>query len=376
MVAEHVNDPKALFNLSLVNHAWHNAAKLVLRKVHVSIDWTDPTRDSLSQMLAGPTQGSMIRSLMIIFPNHPCLNVRYFLDTLPLVLIFLLEVNGGRGKHSTGYGRARYHSFKKYVLETVPRIPELRYLTVHFRPPRESLGPFRYTQKDKLLAHTFLIDAISKILLERSDIRELSIQGLPIYARFPNSNRSYSHPEHDTNVILAKQRLQAFKIGLVANDVWAPSPRVGSDEDPNASPQALTSSQEPELPIPVEKIIKGPPISPWSSRNTLRHISLTSWGFYQKLRTPSRGVDRNIHTSFFPALESLELRGFGINNDSSMHGWIFASKLTLRSLKLIDCAIIHQMVDCHDADLELGRNNEVTPPNQQFEHADLRNPLE
>jgi hypothetical protein len=72
---------------------------------------------------------------------------------------------------------------------------------------------------------------------------------------------------------------------------------------------------------------------------TLRHLSLTCWGFYMVEWTRFGnyvGRDRIL----LPNLESLELGGCTFISDLELN-WILAHKNTLRSRKFDDCAIIY-----------------------------------
>lgn len=86
--------------------------------------------------------------------------------------------------------------------------------------------------------------------------------------------------------------------------------------------------------------------------HTLRHLSITCWGFYIKHITGSE------YTHVFPQLESLELRGCAFTSDQQIN-WLLRHR-KLRSLVLDDCTIVYklhlrdrnpQIEDCASVDL-------------------------
>lgn len=69
---------------------------------------------------------------------------------------------------------------------------------------------------------------------------------------------------------------------------------------------------------------------------TLRHLSITCWGFYMKNIT-----GRVYGCGFLPELRTLELRGCGFTSDIQLE-WLLRHK-NLCSLTLDDCAIVYKL---------------------------------
>jgi hypothetical protein len=90
------------------------------------------------------------------------------------------------------------------------------------------------------------------------------------------------------------------------------------------------------------------PLNFWilPAMSTLRHLSLTCWGFY-KVEWTRFGNYVGRDQTLLPNLKSLELGGCIFISDLELN-WILAHKNTLRSLKFDDCVMIY----CLQMDLD------------------------
>ncbi|KAJ5097671.1 hypothetical protein N7456_008392 [Penicillium angulare] len=183
-----------------------------------------------------------------------------------------------------------------------------------------------------------MLACIRNVLVHNQELEQLSIQNVPIYARyawhFGRPHRRYQ------NFYWQTHKLASLKIGYVDMDIGKPQNQK----------IRLTGSERKEL---FEKIT--PPIPTHAFTLHLRHLSISCWGFYGR-----RG---EMELPRFQSLKSLEFRGVAFTSSYDLT-WIEAHSLNLRSLVLIDCAIIYRL-ELKRQSIEGSFNGVKVVPNDQ-----------
>jgi hypothetical protein len=109
-----------------------------------------------------------------------------------------------------------------FLRAKVGQFPNLDYLALHLRPP-SGHAPFPYLSYDKeeILweAMRDFLKALRRLgkIKKGNSLNEISIQSLPVQARFPGSDHGETEPNQRA---LTKLGLKALKIGLVSLTVW------------------------------------------------------------------------------------------------------------------------------------------------------------
>ncbi|CEJ58527.1 hypothetical protein PMG11_07181 [Penicillium brasilianum] len=146
-----------------------------------------------------------------------------------------------------------------------------------------------------------------------SGLDEMSILNIPV--GFSTVSSVPSERMLSLGRISSQYRLKFLLLGFVGPETWPSGDRTTRIVRPGATFDLLI----------------------YQVRLTLRHLSISNWGFYMK--NPPRPIAGDL---ILPVLECLELRGCGFTSDNTL-SWILRHRGTLRPLKLDDCAIIFSM---------------------------------
>lgn len=199
----------------------------------------------------------------------------------------------------------------------VSEIPHLRHLAVHFRPMKEEFRTSEISHLERKAGADKVLASIRQTLQQASKLEQLSIHNVPISARFAwTPGRPYKRTQ---DFSWQWSGLESLKIGYVDVDIGT---------RPNQNKRLEASEQK----ILFEKLT--PPIPTHAFSFYLRHLSISCWGFY--------GRRSLMDFPHFRSLKSLELRGVAFTSGFDLD-WIERHSSNLRSLVLIDCAIVYRL---------------------------------
>ncbi|KAJ5901027.1 uncharacterized protein N7473_005097 [Penicillium subrubescens] len=309
MILSFIFDIESLLALRLVNKVWRDAVDYSVRKpLYVDLLNKNLVRFYDATKLEENFR-NQVRTLIWNLPDRPIWNCFSISDPLSQ------DLEGLSGSNRlqllmTMVVNMRIFEGRDFFF------PNLTHLAIHFRPP-----PIFDTTClcSPAMKGYHLKDVFSKLIMGLDGfhgLSELSLLNIPIEFSLPfwisPANVDQWLP---VGRIMREFGLKSLRMSYLAPKIWP-----YRNDDRARAPSARAN----HLLICTVK-------------DTLRHLSLSNWGFYMK-NSPGYLADE-LH---LPHLQSLELRSCGFTSSQTLE-WILSHSDTLRSLKFDDCAIIYSM---------------------------------
>ncbi|KAJ5370889.1 uncharacterized protein N7496_006981 [Penicillium cataractarum] len=308
MIVSYIFDVETLLALRLVNGIWR-AAVDEFPDHRLYVDVLNRNLDRFDHVSQTQSLRERVRTLVWNLPDRPAVN---------------LIPNSNQPTFDEGFlgGIQRMRTLttvlRRFTLNNGAFLfPNLAHVAIHFRPPPIPQGRrFTCSALERLVHLGDVFECAFMGLNGLSGLDEMSILNIPVGFFLPLSIPGETVSQWlSLGRVSSLFRLKSLRLGFVGPETWPRSNGMCQDIRPVGGFDLLI--------YPV--------------RHTLRHLSISNWGFYMK--NPPRSIAGEL---LLPVLESLELRSCGFASDYTL-SWILRHASTLRSLKLDDCAIIFSM---------------------------------
>ncbi|KAF3384444.1 hypothetical protein F1880_002670 [Penicillium rolfsii] len=312
MIISFIYDIESLLALRQVNKVWHDAVDYILGQI-LYVDMLNKNLVRLNSVSQTENLRNNVRTLVLNLPDRPVWNCFSDSDPLSRDLVTLPE------QETREFNRVQVlvHMIRSRVSQDRNFLfPKLAHLAIQFRPP--PILKTKYLCSPATRGY-HLKDIFSDTVMSfhgYHGLNELSILNMPIEFSLPFwISPSTILNWQQVGKVMREFRLKTLRMSFLGPKIW-PYQNGDRARAPSARANHLLAC---------------------TVKETLRHLSLSYWGFYMK-NSPGYGVGE-LH---LPHLQSLELRSCGFTSSQSLV-WILSHSDTLRSLKFDDCAIVYSM---------------------------------